>query len=204
MQRSALAFKIPVFVALSFLTISVASAVEAEWPKNSASDLSVFVTLQIYRIYADHCSVRVPQLQPGFESLMENLNNRIQGISKDLLASDVFKGMKDKPVPAEIVFALKDALHDAEHNFERKDAAFICPTTLQNLGEMDDESLKSRLSETLTAVQNMTRNLENESARGGRRPTIAWSDLDHHKVHAPDCHSEFEVSDSAPRAVARR
>jgi hypothetical protein len=168
MQRSGLACTIPVFVALSFiLTISDASAVEAEWPVNSASDLSIFVTLQRYRIYADHCSVRLPRLKPQFERLMDNLNNRVQGISRDLLASDVFKGMKDKPVPAAIVFALKDALHDAEHNFERKDAAYVCPTTLQSLGEMDDESLKSGLSETLTAVQKMTRNLENESAREG-------------------------------------
>jgi hypothetical protein len=96
---------------------------------------------------------------------MENLNNRIQGISKGLLASDVFKGMKNKPVPDEIVFALKDTLHDAEHNIERQDAAFTCPKALQNLAEIDDETLKSGLSDTLTAVQNMTRNLEKESAR---------------------------------------
>jgi hypothetical protein len=159
-------FKNPALIALSIvLTISAAPAAEAMWPKNSGSDLSIFVTSQRYRIYADHCSARIPQLKPQFESLMENLNNRIQGISKGLLASDLFKGMKDMPVPAAIVFALKDTLHDAEYNVERQDAAFICPKTLQNLSEMDDESLKSELTDTLTAVQNMTRNLEKASAR---------------------------------------
>jgi hypothetical protein len=165
-RRKCMTVKNPAYVALCVvLTISVASSAETMWPKNSASDLSIFVTLERYRIYADHCSARIPQLKPQFASLMENLNKRIQGISEGLLASDEFIGMKDKPVADAIVFALKDTLHDAEHNVERQDAAFICPKALQNLGEMDDESLKSGLSQTLTAVQNMTRNQEKASAR---------------------------------------
>jgi hypothetical protein len=159
-------FKNLAFIVLCIvLTLSVASAAEAMWPKNSASDLSVFVALQRYRIYADHCSARIPQLRPQFESHMDNLNNRIQGVSKVLLASDLFKGMKGRPVPDAIVFALKDAFHDTEHNVERQDPAIICPKALQNLGAMDDDSLKSGLSETLTAVQNMIRNLEKAGAR---------------------------------------
>jgi hypothetical protein len=166
LRRKSTTFKNSAFIALSIvLTISASSAAEAMWPKNSASDLSIFVTLQRYRIYADHCSARIPQLKPKFESLMEILNSRIQGISKGLLASDAFRGMEDKPVPAAIVFALKDTVHDAEHNLERQDAGFICPKTLQDLGDIDDESLRLVLSETLTAVQNMTRNMEKESAR---------------------------------------
>jgi hypothetical protein len=154
------------FIALAIvLATSFASAAEAVWPKDSASELSIFVTLQRYQIYADHCSARIPQLKPKFERLMDKLNSHIQGISKGLLASDVFKGMKDKPVPAEIVFAFKDTLDDAEHNFERQDAAVICPKTLQSLDETDDEALKSGLSEIFTAVQNMIRNLEKTSAR---------------------------------------
>lgn len=154
------------FIAFTIvLATSVASAAEAVWPKGSASDLSIFVTLQRYRTYADHCSAKIPQLKPKFESLMKNLDGHIQGISKGLLASGVFDGMKGKPVPAEIVFALKDTLDDAEHNFERNDAAIICPKTLQNLAEMSDESLKADLSEIFTAVQKMIRNLEKESAR---------------------------------------
>jgi hypothetical protein len=161
LSRNSRSFRISALIAFSIvLTSAAASAAEAEWPKNSASELSIFVSLQRYRIYADHCSAGTPQLKPQFESLMEKLNNRMQGISNGLLASAVFKGMKDKPVPAEIVFALKDALHDAEHNVERQDAAFICPKALQNLGELDDDSLKSALLETLTAVQNMIRNTE--------------------------------------------
>jgi hypothetical protein len=162
-------FKKSAFTAFTIvLATSVVSAADAVWPKNSASDLSIFVTLQRYRIYAEHCSARIPQLRPKFESLMESLDSHIQGVSKDLLASDVFKGMKDKPVPAEIVFALKDTLDDTEHNFERHDAAIICPETLQKLGEMNDESLKAGLSEIFTAVQNMIRSLEKESARASR------------------------------------
>jgi hypothetical protein len=150
-----------VFIVLAIvLTASVASAAEAVWPKNSASELSIFVTLLKFRIYADHCSARVPQLKPRFESLMEDLNSHVQGISKGLLASDVFKGMKDKQVPAEIIEAFKDSFDDVKHNFERRDAASICPKTLQDLGEMDDESLKSDLSQIFTAVQNMIRKLE--------------------------------------------
>lgn len=154
------------FIALAIiLTAAAASAAEAVWPENSASDLSVFATLQRFRIYADHCSTNVPQLRPKFDSLMDRLDSHIQGISKGLLASDVFKGMKDKPVPAEIVFSFKDSFDDAKHNVERLDAASICPKTLQDLGETDDESLKSGLTEILTAVQSMIRNLEKESAR---------------------------------------
>ena len=159
-------FRKSTFIALAIVfTTSGTSGAEAVWPKNSASDLSTFLVLQRYRRYADHCSVQIPQLQHKFASLMDNLDSRIQVISKGLLASDVSKGMKDKPVPADIVFALKDMLDDAEHNFERQEAAITCPKALQNLGDMDDESLKVELSEILSSVQNMTQNLEKESAR---------------------------------------
>jgi len=159
-------FRNSVFYALGIvLTSSVVSAAEAVWPKNSASDLSTFVALLRFRIYADRCSAEVPQLKPQFESLMEDMNSHIQDISEGLLASAEFKGMKDEPVPAEIIDAFKDSFNDAKHNFERQDAASICPKTLQNLGEMDDESLKSGLTEILTAVQTMIRNLQKESAR---------------------------------------
>ena len=158
--------KIPAFVALAMaVTASVAPSAEAVWSKFSASDLSIFVTLQRFRIYADHCSDKVPQLRSRFDSLMEDLNTHIQGISKGLLSSDVFESMKDKPVPAEISFAFKDSLDDAKHNFERQDADSICPKTLQNLSEMDDESLKSDLTQTFVAVQKMILNIEKESAR---------------------------------------
>jgi hypothetical protein len=145
-----------VFIALAMaLTTSVAPAAEAVWPKNSASELSVFATILRFRIYADHCSARTPQLKPKFESLMEDLSSRIQGISKGLLASDEFKGMEGKPVPVEIVDAFEDSFDDVKHNVERLDAASICPKALQDFGEMDDESMKSGLTANLKAVQNM-------------------------------------------------
>lgn len=147
------------------LTASVAHAAEAVWPKNSASEFSIFVTLQRFQIYADHCSVRVPELKPKFEVLMESLNSHMQGIARGLLSSDMFRDLKDKSVPAEISFAFKDSLDDAKHNFERQDADLACPEKLQNLGGIDDDSLKSDLTQTLLAVQSMTRNLEKESAR---------------------------------------
>jgi len=159
-------FRNYVFTALAIVwTTSVSIAAEAVWPKNSASDLSIFVALLKFRIYADHCSAKVPQLKSKFEELVESLNSHIQGISKGLLASDEFKDMKDKPVPAAIIDALKDGFDDTKHNFERRDAASICPKTLQNMGEMDDESLKSDLTEILTAIQNMIRKLEQASVR---------------------------------------
>lgn len=155
-----------VFIAIAMLLAASATpAAEAVWPKNSASELSIFAVLQRYRIYADHCSARIPRLKPEFEGLMDKLGSRIQGIATGLLASGAFKDMRDKPVPAHIVLALKDLLHDAEHNFERQDSGFICPKTLQDLGEISDESLKSDLSVTLTSVQNMTRNFEIANAR---------------------------------------
>lgn len=159
-------FKIPAIIALAMvLTTSVASAAEVVWPKDSASDFSIFVTLLRFRINADHCSAKVPELKPRFESLMEDLNTHVQRIAKGLLASDVFKDMKDKAVPVEIVDAFKDSFDDTKHNFERRDAAAICPQTLEDLGEMDDESLKSGLTEILTAVQVMIRNLEKQAAK---------------------------------------
>jgi hypothetical protein len=164
--KISMTLKSSVLTALALvLTGSVAPAAEAVWPRNSASDLSIFVSILRFRIYADHCSTKVPQLKPKFESLMENLNSRIQGISKILLASEVFHGMKDKQVPAVIADAFKDSFDDVKHNFERLDAVSTCPKTLQSFGEMDDESLRSGLMEALTAVQNMIQKLEKESAR---------------------------------------
>jgi hypothetical protein len=147
------------------LTASVASAAEAVWPKNSAGDLSIFVTLLPFRIYADHCSAKVPQLKPEFDILLEDMNTHVHRISRNLLASDVFKGMKDAPVPAQIIDAFKDSFDDVKHNFERQDAASSCPKALQIIGEVDDRSLESDLSGILTAVQNMIRKLEKSSAR---------------------------------------
>ena len=147
------------------LHTSVATAAEEVWPKNSASDVSIFVTILRFRIYADHCSAKVPRLKPKFESLMEDMNSRIQGISNGLLASKEFMGMKDKPVPVEIIDALKDSFDDVKHNFERLDAASICPETLQAFSEMDNESLMSGLTVNLTGVQNMIQRMEKASAR---------------------------------------
>src|SRR6186713_2635299 len=119
------------------LTTSVATAAEEVWPKNSASDVSIFVTILRFRIYADHCSAKVPQLKPKFESLMEDLSSRIQGLSKGLLASDEFKSIKGKPVPVEIFNAIKDSFDDVNHNVDRLDAPSICSMTLQDFGEID-------------------------------------------------------------------
>ncbi len=155
-----------VFIVLAAaMTTSVAIAAEAVWPKESAGEVSRFVTMLRFRIYADHCSAEVPQLEPKFASLIEGLNSRMQGISKEVLASDEFKGMKETPVPAEIMDALKDSFHDMQHNFERLDAASTCPKTLQFLGDMDDESLKAGLTANFTAVLNMSQKLAKKSAR---------------------------------------
>lgn len=156
----------PVLASLALVVAaSGASSAQEVWPKDSAGDLSIFVTLQRFQIYADHCSVKLPELKPKFDGLMERLNSHIQGISKSLLSSDMFGDMKSEPAPAEISFALKDSLDDAKHNLERKDADSICPKILQKLGQIDDDSLKSELMQTLVAVHSMTRNLENESIR---------------------------------------
>ena len=155
-------------ILIAFSTVLAAPVTlssEAVWSERSISDLSLFVTLQRHRIYADHCSSKVPLLKPKFDNLMEALNSRIQVISEGLLSSEAFKDVKSKLVPAEIGFALKDSIDDARHNFERQDADSICPKVLQSLGQIGDESLKEELLQTLVAVQNMTRNLERESAR---------------------------------------
>jgi len=134
------------------------SSSETVWSKSSVSDLSLFVTLQRYRIYTDHCSVKVPRLKPKFDGLMEDLSSRVQGISRSLLSSDAFREMKDALVPAEIGFALKDSINDARHNFEKQDADSICPKKLDDLGKISDESLQADLAQAIAAVQNMTRN----------------------------------------------
>jgi hypothetical protein len=158
--------KKPVFIALAIaLAAPYVSAAEVGWPNNSVGDLSIFVTLQRFQIYADYCSTKVPQLKPKFASLMEELNSHIRDISTVLLSSDAFKDMRDEPVPPGIRFALKDSLDDAKHNFERQDAESICPEKLESLSQIDDESLKADLTQTLLAVQNMTQNLKREGAR---------------------------------------
>lgn len=154
------------FIALAaFVAASIAPATESMWPKRSVGDFSIFVTLQRFRIYADHCSAKVPQLKPEFDGLMEGLNDRIEEVSRRLLSAGAFKVMKDKPVPAEIGFAIQDSLEDAKHNLERQDAESACQKALRSLGDMNADTLKAALEQTLVAVQNMTRNLEKESAR---------------------------------------
>lgn len=141
------------------LIAQTAAATEAAWPKESASELSVYVALLKYRGPADHCAATVPGLKPEFEALMDDLGNRIQRIAQDVLAGERFTGMKGKPVPEEIIRAFKDSFSDTRHNFERRDAAVACPKSLQSLGAMDDEVLQSDLTEVLITVQNMLRNL---------------------------------------------
>lgn len=148
------------------LAAPIASTGEAVWSNKNVSDISIYVTLQRFRIYADHCSAKVPQLKAKFDSRMQELSTHLLNISRTLLSSDAFKDMKDSPVPEEISFALKDSLDDARHNFERQDADAICPKTLQTLGQMDDESLKADLTQTLVAVQKMTQNLEKHASPG--------------------------------------
>jgi hypothetical protein len=151
-------------VATVFVT-SVLPAAELVWPTDSAGDLSIFLSTLRFRIYSDHCSTLLPELKPGFESVVLGLNSRIEGISKDLLASDMFKDMRNKAVQAEILDAFRDSFDDVRHNLQRADAASVCPMTLRNFGQLDDESLKAGLVQTLTAVQTMERKLEEQHGR---------------------------------------
>lgn len=160
----------PVAIALAIaVAAQVTSAAEAIRSTHSLGDLSMFVTLERFRIEAEHCSARVPQLKPRFDSLMDGLSRRIQGISTSLLSSDAFKDIKDKRAPAEIEIAFKDSIDDSRHNFERQDAESICPKSLQRLGEMDDDTLKADLWRTLMALKTMTRHLEKGGASDALR-----------------------------------
>jgi hypothetical protein len=146
------------------LTASNAHAAEAVWPKNSASDLSLFVTELRYRIYAERCSSEVPRLKPEFDNVIAGISSHLQDISRDLLASDMFRDMKSKPVPARILDALRDSFDDLSHNVGRLDAVFICPKTLKDFAETDEESLKSALTAALSSVKNMIQRLGEQTA----------------------------------------
>lgn len=147
------------------LAISAATAAEAVWPKNSASEVATFATILRFQIYADHCSDQTPELAAKFDRLMENLSRRIQSISTSLLSSAEFNGMKDDLVPVEILDALEHSFHDLAHNVERLDAASGCSKTLLNFDDMDDEALTASLTANLKAVQNMSQKIESERAR---------------------------------------
>lgn len=159
-------FRNLVFLVLATpLTISVATAAEAVWPRNSAGEVATFATILRFQIYADRCSDENPQLAEKVALLMENLSRRIQSISTILLSSAEFNGMKDDLVPVEIMDALKHSFHDVAHNVERLDAVSVCSKTLQGFGDMDDEALEASLTANLTAVQNMSQKFEKERAR---------------------------------------
>ena len=147
------------------LMISVASAAEAAWPENPASEVATFATVLRFQIYADHCSGGIPELGAKFDSLMKNLRDRIQRISTTVLASDEYHGMKDKVVPVEVIDALKHSFHDVEHNVERLDVASVCPQALRDFGDLDDEALKLTFTSNLTAVHNMSLKLEEARTR---------------------------------------
>jgi len=156
----------PVAIVLaSVAAASVASSAEAVRTTRSVSDLSIFVTLQRYRIYADRCSTKSPQLKPEFDSLMQDLDDRIRAIANGLLSTTAFKGMNGKSVPDQIGFAFADSLDDAKHNVARQESESFCRKSLKEFAEIDDGSLKADLTQILIAVQKMTRNLETESAR---------------------------------------
>ncbi|HWL62668.1 MAG TPA: hypothetical protein VNQ32_07715 [Steroidobacteraceae bacterium] len=142
------------------LAISVASAAEAEWPENPASEVATFATVLRFQIYADHCSAGLPALGAKFDSLMKSLRDRIRRISTSVLASDEYHGMKDKLVPVEVIDALKHSFHDVEHNVGRLDVASACPQALRDFGALDDEALKLTFTSNLTAVHNMSQKLE--------------------------------------------
>lgn len=147
------------------LTIPVASAAEAAWPENPASEVATFATVLRFQIYADRCSGEMPELGAKFDNLMKSLRDRIQGISTSVLASDEYHGMKDKVVPVEVIDALKHSFHDAEHNVERLDVTSICPQALRDFGALDDEALKLTFTANLTAVHNMSQKFEEARTR---------------------------------------
>ena len=166
LTRVSMNLRISAFITLALAcSASISFADEVVPPTMSASDFSTFVSTQRYRIYTDYCSAKVPELKSEFERLLDSLANRIQDISRRLIASGDFDGLMGKVVPAEVVDAFRDMLHDTQHNFERRDASHICPKTLQSLHEVDDGALTSSLRDILTAVQKMLWNLENDSAR---------------------------------------
>lgn len=147
------------------LALSVASAGEAEWPENPASEVATFATALRFQIYADHCSAGMPELKASFDSLMKGLRDRIQGISTRVLASDEYHGMGDILVPVEVLDALKHSFHDAEHNVERLNVASTCPQALRDFGALDDESLRLTFTSNLKAVHTMSKQPEAGRAR---------------------------------------
>ncbi len=149
----------------AMLTATMLRAAEPAWPTDSAGDLSIFLSTLRFRIYADHCSTMLPELKAKFASVVIDVTGRMEGISKDLLASDMFKDMKNESVRPEILDAFKDSFDDVKHNLQRSDAASVCPMALRNFGVMDDESLKAGLVQTLTALQTMSRRLKEQDAR---------------------------------------
>lgn len=142
------------------MAMPVATADEANWPTNPASEVATFATILRYRIYADHCSGKIPQLEAEFDHLMEGLDRRIRGISTRLLSTSEFEGMKEEVVPVEIMDAIKHSYHDLEHNVGTLDAASTCSTTLRTFGELGDEALEASLTANLTAVHNMSQKMQ--------------------------------------------
>lgn len=139
------------------MATTVASETGADWPENPASEVATFATLLRFQIYADHCSAGMPGLKSNFDSLMQGLRDRIRGISTSVLASDEYKGMGDRVVPAEVLDALKHSFHDTEHNVERLNVATTCPQALRDFGALDDEALKLTFTSNLKAVHSMSK-----------------------------------------------
>lgn len=144
---------------------TTAAATEPAWPDGPASEVATFATMLRYHIYADHCSDKLPQLKPEFDSVIETLDRRIRAISAGLLSSSRFGGARNVMVPVEIMDAIKHSFHDMQHNVESRDAASICPASLRSFGDVDDEALETSLTENLTAVQNMSQKFEHARPR---------------------------------------
>jgi hypothetical protein len=149
-------------IALMVFTAPLAVAAAPAWPRGPASDVSLFMALQRFRIHADRCSSTMPESAPAFATLMGNLDGHLQRISRELLAADEFRDMQQMPVPATIIDGLKDSFEDLKHNIERRDATSTCQDALRELRAMDDDALRAALRQALTAVQAMVRNVGRE------------------------------------------
>jgi HAMP domain-containing protein len=139
---------------------SSVSAQDADWPMESAGDMTVFVVHERYRITAEHCQDEVPALKSGFEDVMKSLKGRIRSIGRMLLDSDAFREMQSKPMPSTLVGALASELENVRDEVQEMDAATTCPQTLQDYRELTDAGLQDFLSRTLAGIQSTMRSLE--------------------------------------------
>lgn len=144
-----------------------------------------------------YCSEKLPASKASLESDYLQYKMRVQEAASSLRARGVAGPYLSRPPSPSAVADTQRALAVMLEVAGIRDANRFCQELSTRLTLKLPEAIEADIQRTL-ASESAFRDPKVTSVISHRRLTTACSDLDHHKVHAPDCHRSIWVSDRAP------